>query len=144
MTNSQFERVYYPKYKNVIEAIARKLAKSDEDVRDDLIQVCMIGLLGLDPAKAKTNEDAWMRNCLRNKAVDHMRFLNRRQFERLDVYLSHNHDVVEDPVTHEPMLVHGENDVVVAAGFYSDGRTRYTSKSQRLAAVLEYGADDEQ
>lgn len=145
MTNEEFTSRYWPKYRNAIEAIARKTARSDADLYDDLVAVGTIALLTLVPEKARTNQDAFIRNCIRNKIVDHMRWLNRRDFDRLDVYLAHQHDLVQDPISGEPMLVHGDNELVAAPGYLEDGSPKYTSKSQRLLAIREYagGRDDD-
>jgi DNA-directed RNA polymerase specialized sigma24 family protein len=155
MTNEQFEKVYFPKYRDVIHAIARKYARDDLDLFDDLVSAATIGLLALDPAKASSNEDAFIRNILRNKTIDFLRWQNRRDFERLDTYLLNGHDVVHDPITNEPMFVHGDNKLAPQTGgddvadqpgkkLYSKGDigvTHYANRAQRLAAIREFEID---
>jgi DNA-directed RNA polymerase specialized sigma subunit len=47
MTNTQFN-AYYPRYVNMIHAIARKYAGADADLFDDLCSCGAIGLLEAD------------------------------------------------------------------------------------------------
>lgn len=152
MTNEQFEREYYPRYKSVIEAIARKAASDDRDLWDDLVQAGTIGLLNVDLAKATTNLDAYIRNTIRNKIIDYVRWTRYRTFDRLDAYLRNNHDVVKDPITGEATFIHGDNELHTfhRAGTEdadpepsTDGVPAYVTKRQRLAAIHEYEREGE-
>lgn len=73
MTNEDFERTYLPRYRGVIKALARKLARRDQELYEDLCQVGMIALWQLDPTKATQNEDAFVRQILFNKMTDVLR-----------------------------------------------------------------------
>lgn len=104
MTNAQFER-YYPKYTNAIQAIARKFAGADADLFDDLVQQGMIGLFEADLRRPFKNEDAFLRNVIRNRIVDHIRWLDPERYDRLDKHLAQGAQVVKDDATQEVVLV---------------------------------------
>jgi RNA polymerase sigma factor (sigma-70 family) len=105
MTNKQFT-TYIKKYENVIQAIARKFAASDQDLFDDLVQVATIGLYEADLRRPYKNEDAFLRQVIRNKVIDHLRWLDNKRFERLDQRLSSGDQVVKDDITGEVTFVH--------------------------------------
>jgi len=107
MTNAEFEHQYYPKYKGAIEAIARKFARDDHDLFDDMVSVGTMGLLEAEPSRAGTNVDAYLRNVVRNKIVDHLRWLNRRDMVRLNGETSdvNGYDLVREDPTGEAELV---------------------------------------
>jgi DNA-directed RNA polymerase specialized sigma24 family protein len=85
MNEKQFTEVYLPRYRDVIEALARKVARRDHELYEDLVQEGMILLLSLDPSKARHNEDAWIRQSLNNKMISVYRYERLRQTESLDV-----------------------------------------------------------
>lgn len=144
MTNEQFEQVYYPRYRNVIEAIARRYARDEHDLHDDLVSAGTIGLLGLEPSRARPgHEDAYLRNGIRNKIIDFLRWLNRRDFDRLDAYLHRGHDVVQDPVTGDPMFVHGDSEFRAvhpydALDAHAVDSSSYATRRQRWLACANY------
>lgn len=72
MTNKQFSH-YYPLYLDSIEAIARKFAKRDEDLFDDLCQEGRLALLGFVPEAVHSNEKACVCQAIRNRLIDYMR-----------------------------------------------------------------------
>lgn len=105
MTNRQFER-YFKKYNSVINAIARKYALADHDMFDDLVQVACVGLWEADLSKPFKNEDAFLRQVIRNKVIDHLRWLDHKRFERLDQRLAQGDQIVQDSETGEVTFVH--------------------------------------
>lgn len=107
MTNEQFEKDYYPRYEGVINALARKLARRDSDLFEDLRAVGMMSLWELDPSKATTNEDAWIRQALFNKMTDVLRRDRPGVYESLQAHLGRGEQLVEDPSTGERRLIQG-------------------------------------
>jgi DNA-directed RNA polymerase specialized sigma subunit len=96
MTNEEFEKIYYPKYAKLIRALARKRAKRDEALYEDLEQVGRIALWNLDPSKAKTNEDAWIRQAIKFKMIDHLRKQRYKDLDSLDFCLNQGDQVSQD------------------------------------------------
>lgn len=86
---------YLPRYINDIQAIARKLAKRDQELFEDLVQEGRIALWGLNPKKARDNEDAWIRQAIYNKMVSFLRRERRRVFDSLDSLLERGAQVME-------------------------------------------------
>lgn len=107
MNNREFRR-YHVKYKSVIQAIARKYAGADQDLFDDLVQVATIGLLDADLRRPYKNEDAFLRQVIRNKVVDHLRWLDYKDFDSLDQRLAQGDQIVKD-FDGEITFVHGNN-----------------------------------
>lgn len=105
MTNRQFEKTYYPKYKSIITAIARKYAGPDQDLFEDLVSAGMLGLLSADLRKPFKSEDAFLRQIIRNKVIDHLRWLAPERFERLDRHLAEGDQVVKDEDSGEIRMV---------------------------------------
>jgi RNA polymerase sigma factor (sigma-70 family) len=105
MTNKQFN-LYYKRYESVIQAIARKYAASDQDLFDDLMQVATIGLYEADLRRPYKNEDAFLRQVIRNKVIDHLRWLDHKRFDRLDQRLAQGDQVIRDQETGEVTFVH--------------------------------------
>ena len=105
MTNDDFEQKYLPKYRNVIKALARKLAKRDQELFEDLKQVGMIALWQLDPAQATTNEDAWIRQALYNNMTNVLRRDRPKLYESLQAHLAHGDQLMIDATTGEPSLL---------------------------------------
>ena len=105
MTNHQFA-LYYKRYAAVIQAIARRYATTDQDLFDDLVQVGTIGLYEADLRRPYKNEDAFLRQIIRNKVIDHLRWIDQKRFERLDQRLVQGDQVVKDLDTGEVTFVH--------------------------------------
>lgn len=95
MDDRQFDEVYLPKYKASIQAMARKLARRDQELFKDLYQEGMIALWRLSPAKAKDNEDAWVRQALWNNMVSWLRREHRRDFDSLDSLIEHGAQILD-------------------------------------------------
>lgn len=112
MDETQFT-TYLKRHVNDIQAIARKLARRDQELYEDLVQEGRIALWGLDVRKAKDNEDAWIRQALYNRMVSFLRRDRRRpkMFDSLDALLERGAQVVEDsdgpgvvnPMSRRPM-----------------------------------------
>lgn len=105
MTNEEFERTYYPKYDSVIRAIARKLAKKNDTLMDDLYQEGIIALWRCNPKSARDNEDAFIRQAVKFRMIDYMRRERPALFDSLNLHLEYGGQVVLDAVTREPQLV---------------------------------------
>lgn len=105
MSNEEFEQVYLPRYHNDIKAIARKLAKRDEELFKDLVQVGRIALWRLDLTKVASNEAAFVRQALWNKMVDVFRRQRPNRYQSLQTLLARGDQLLFDPVTGEPRLV---------------------------------------
>lgn len=98
---------YYAKYKTVITAIARKLGGSDDDLVDDLVQEGCIALLALDPEKATSNEDAWIRQALKYRMVDALRRYSPMSYESLTQRLENGDQLERDEDTGDVRLLSG-------------------------------------
>ena len=86
MTNAQFETIY-PKYADVIRAIARKLSGGSERLLDDLEQVGVIALWRCNPEKATTNPDSYIRQAIKFRMIDLLRKEAPLRFDSLDELL---------------------------------------------------------
>lgn len=95
MNAAQFDQ-YYKRYANVIKAIARKLARRDQELHDDLVQEGYILLWRMDLSRVKDNEDAWIRQACYNRMVSFLRPERRRMHESLDSLVDRGAQVVED------------------------------------------------
>lgn len=95
MTNTEFEQAY-GQYASDIQAIARRLAKTDDDLCDDLNAVGMIALWQLELAPVTTNERAYVRQAVRNRMIDHLRRQRTHKTESLDARIEAGDQVVED------------------------------------------------
>ncbi len=107
MDNEMFSE-YYEKYHEkdrTIQGIARKLAKSDYELYQDLIQIGLETLWKLDPEKAKTNKDAWIRQAMRFRMIDHLRKLKLRKVESLDRRLENGEQIEVDSITGDIRLI---------------------------------------
>lgn len=105
MTNDEFEKVYYPKYETVIRAIARKIANKNDALMEDLVSEGMIALWKLDPAKAKDNQDAYIRQAIKFRMIDWFRKEKPAQYESLTSHLELGDQIVQDEDTKELKLV---------------------------------------
>ncbi len=104
MTDEQF-KVYYARYRGVIASIARKLARRDEELYQDLKQEGLFALFRLNLAKVRVNEDAWIRQAVKFRMVDFLRKMNPRMYESLQAHLENGSQIVEDPDEGELHLV---------------------------------------
>jgi RNA polymerase sigma factor (sigma-70 family) len=98
MTDEEFTNVYYPKYESVIRAIARKIAFRNDALLDDLVAEGMIALWKLDPAKAKINVDAYIRQSIKYKLIDWMRRERPAKYDSLETLLEHGNQLSYDEV----------------------------------------------
>lgn len=105
MTNEQFTDVYYPKYAAVIKAIARKLAQRNDALMEELVSEGMIALWKVDPAKARDNPDAFIRQAIKFRMIDWMRKERPDASESLSPYLERGDQVVYDPDTNQPRML---------------------------------------
>jgi len=99
VTNEDFEQVYYPKYVNVIKAIARKLARRNTQLAEDLCQEGLIALWHLEPERARGNLDAFVRQAVKFRMIDYMRRERPAVFESLCARLERGDQMVQDPDT---------------------------------------------
>lgn len=72
VNHRDFNRLY-PKYRPVIQAIARKLVGADDEMVRDLEQEGAFALYQLDLSRVMTNQDAWIRKAIRNRQIDYLR-----------------------------------------------------------------------
>lgn len=95
MTDAQFA-VCYEKYDAPIRAIARLIAKTNNDLCDDLYQEGIIALWKLDLAKVKKNERACVLQAARNRMIDFIRNEKRESAESLTVRFAQGDQVITD------------------------------------------------
>lgn len=103
MTNAEFEGIY-PIYKNDIRAIARKLAKRDNDLFEDLCSIGSIALWNLDLSKATQNVPAFVKSAIKARMIDFLRKERSYSKESLNTLLALGHQVTEGPAG-DPMLI---------------------------------------
>lgn len=97
MTNEEFDQQYYPRYRRIICAIARKLAGYDAGLYDDLCQAGAIKLWQVDVTRAHTNPDSYIRQAIKRGMIDFLRSEGSRDTISLDGILREGfHQVVED------------------------------------------------
>ena len=94
MDERLYEDTYLPRYAAAIKALARKLARRDQELFEDLFQEGMIALWKLDPANARDNEDAWVRQALWNNMVTFLRKERPARFESLEAHLARGAQVL--------------------------------------------------
>jgi len=104
MTDAEFNH-HYALYRDAIEGMARKLARADNDLFDDLVSVGMIRLWELDTSKASTNPGSWIRAAIRNGMVDFLRQQRFNETESLTALLAAGNQVTQDPDTGVAYLV---------------------------------------
>jgi RNA polymerase sigma factor (sigma-70 family) len=95
MTNEQFE-TYYKIYHSDIQAIARRFARTDEDLFDDLFQEGRLALLAFDPAKVHSNEKACVLQAVRNRIIDWLRAEKRDRTESLNALIANGDQITAD------------------------------------------------
>lgn len=105
MTNDEFTHVYYPKYSAVIKAIARKLAQRNDALMEELVSEGMIALWKVEPAKARDNPDAFIRQAIKFRMIDWMRKERPDSSESLTPYLERGDQVVYDPDSNQPRML---------------------------------------
>lgn len=106
MTEQEFNEIYFPKYRGVIKALARKIARRDQDLYEDLRSVGMIALWQMDPSKATQNEDAFIRQVLYNKMADVLRRDRPELYVSLTSRLAAGDQLYSDPSTGEARLLY--------------------------------------
>lgn len=74
-------------YRRVIKAIARKLTWRFPDLEEDLEQEGAIALWRLDLSRATTNPDAWIRQAIKFRMVDFLRYNHPKRFVSLTAML---------------------------------------------------------
>lgn len=96
MTNEEFEGYYFEKYRSVVKAIARKLARDDDALFEDLQQEGWLGLLQLDLSKANKNPDSWIRQAIRFSMIDALRASDPNKYSSLDRLLEQHFQIGVD------------------------------------------------
>ena len=88
-------------FESSMRGIAHKLAGRDATLVEDLVQVGHLALLSLDLRKAKRNTDAYIRQSMKFRMIDHLRKMRPRDYWPLDAFLEDGHDLVYDDDTGE-------------------------------------------
>jgi len=94
MTNTEFTEHYLPRYASVMRAIARKLARSDDILVEDLYQEGLVALWLCKPERAHKNQDAYIRQALRFRMIDYLRKVHAYTFDSLDYRLEQGEQLV--------------------------------------------------
>lgn len=84
MTNEQFDKEYYPRYKAMIVAIARRLAKTDHDLFGDLCQEGSLALLRCNPERATRSVDTYIHQTIKYRMIDYLRRNNKDNTVSID------------------------------------------------------------
>jgi RNA polymerase sigma factor (sigma-70 family) len=104
MTDQQFTE-YFSRYEQTINKIARKFAKRDDDLYDDLVQIGRVKLWKLELSQATSNEDPWIRTSIANAMRDHKRKEKAAEQDSLHHYLSQGDQVITDDLSGESRLI---------------------------------------
>lgn len=101
MNQKLFDRFYKKYYEDgkIIQRIARKYSHKDEELYNDLVQEALLKLWRLNPKKAKTNLDSWVRNAVRNACIDYLRHNRPKLYESLDARLMAGEQIEHDDAT---------------------------------------------
>jgi RNA polymerase sigma factor (sigma-70 family) len=99
-----YYQLYFVKLR-LVQRIARKLAREDDELAEDLIQEGLLKLSKLNPDKAKVNTDAWIRQSLKFAMVDYLRKNSPHRYESLDARLLDGDQLERDPVTGQLRLL---------------------------------------
>jgi RNA polymerase sigma factor (sigma-70 family) len=129
---------YYHKYfikGKIVQRIARKYAGSDEDLYEDLVQEALMRLWELEPERASSNLDSWVRQALRNAIIDYLRKNNPRQYESLDARLLTGEQLERDAATGDLRLISTRRPRLLDLD-------RQHHQSDDLAALVEESGDE--
>ena len=107
MVTAQEFGVRYARYRTVIIAIARKLARDNDDLVDDLCQEGAVCLWKLDFSKARTNPDSMARQAIKFRMIDYLRRNDLRRMESLDRRMESGDQLEQDICTGELRLCKG-------------------------------------
>jgi RNA polymerase sigma factor (sigma-70 family) len=138
MTNEEFVDVYYPKYRHLIAGIARKYARNDEELFDDLKQEGAFALLKLRPERARVNLDAWIRQAIKFRMIDYLRKLRLRDTCSLQQFLENGSQVAADPDGGDAQIINWR-----PAPGYAPGLRPDAPGGGRLADDDDFPLDDE-
>lgn len=97
MTGRQYKR-FAGLFGSSIRGIARKLSKQDEELFADLVQVGHIALWQVEPNRARRNTDAYIRQSVKFRMVDHLRRMDPDRYVSLDDVLDGRHSLERDEV----------------------------------------------
>ena len=143
MNRRDFNR-YYKQYKCVITAIARKLGGSDNDLVQDLEQEGLIALWKLNPAKAKTNKDAMIRQAIRFRQIDFLRKLNPQIYSSLDAAMEQGDQIEKDPISGEMILRYHANTKVIIVddvGAYGPRDNEVPTRDEQIEELIRRRED---
>lgn len=104
MTHDEFN-ARLPLYENTIAGIARKLARSDNDLKDDLYNLGLIAMWRLDLTQCRGNEEAFIATAARSRMIDYLRKQKNYKHESLEALLNAGFQVKANPDTGEAELV---------------------------------------
>jgi DNA-directed RNA polymerase specialized sigma subunit len=96
MTEKEFNETYYPRYHEDIRSIARKYARTDNDLFDDLLQEGLQALFRCNMATVKTNESAFVRQAVKFRIVDFLRRMKLSKYESLDMHLKSGRQLAKE------------------------------------------------
>jgi RNA polymerase sigma factor (sigma-70 family) len=95
MTGAEFDQ-YYQKYKDIIRAIARKLARQNDALVDDLTQEGLIALSRCHPERAIAKPDAYIRQSVKFRMIDYLRKDRPAAYDSLDLHLANGAQLTRD------------------------------------------------
>ena len=96
MTEDEFNDIYYPRYYDDIRSIARKYARKDSDLFEDLLQEGLLALFRCNISTVKTNESAFVRQAVKFRMVDFLRRIKLSRHESLDMHLQSGRQIAKD------------------------------------------------
>lgn len=104
MSEAEFNELW-PLYERDIQGVARKLARSDDDLWDDLVSVGMVTFWRLNLASVVTNRDAFVTSSVRKRMIDFLRKERRYTTESLNALLSNGFQLTQDDETGEVIVM---------------------------------------
>lgn len=111
-TNPYFEEHYkiYFIERKLIQRIARKLSLGNEDLYEELVQEGLIRLWTLDPTRATSNLDSFIRQAIKFGLIDFLRSNKPKRHDSLDSRLLSGEQIEQDSATGELRLIsHRQN-----------------------------------
>lgn len=79
--------VLLAEFEKPIRGMARKLAKQDEDLFEDLCQIGRLTLLNVNQASVRSNRSSMIRKAVKCRMIDFLRSFNPARYVSLDSFI---------------------------------------------------------
>lgn len=96
LSDADFQK-YYRLYEDDIRGVARTLARTNDDLCDDLYNIGLVTLWRIDVTTITRNERAFIRQAVRNRMTDFLRADRSKRYVSLDELLEGGDQVTYTP-----------------------------------------------